>query len=113
MPLDPAQLALDPQAKAILDMIASADRIPYGQITPVQARAQFAELCRRTRKHDSWPVLTREQAIPGPAGQLKTRMFLPQKNTEVEHGALVYFHGGGWCIGDLDTHDAVCRQLAS
>ncbi len=49
MPLDPNRVPLDPQAKALLDMIALAGRIPYSEITPPQSRAQFAELCRRTR----------------------------------------------------------------
>ena len=113
MVLDPAKALLDPHAKAILDMIALAGRIPYSQITPALARAQFVELCRRTRKNATWPVLTRDQELPGPSGKLRSRLFLPDADQSSELPALVFFHGGGWCIGDLDTHDSVCRQLAS
>ncbi len=112
MPLDPAKVNLDPQAKALLDMIAQAGRIPYSQITAPLARAQFAELCRRTRKSAEFPVSVADQAIPGPAGALRTRLVRPRGAAGPLPG-LAFFHGGGWCIGDLDTHDAACRQLAA
>ena len=113
MALDPAALSLDPQAKALLDMIALAGRIPYSQMTPPQARAQFIELCRRTRNTREWPVTARDLEIPGPAGALRCRLFLPREAAPAPLPALAFFHGGGWCIGDLDTHDPACRQLAA
>jgi acetyl esterase len=113
MPLDPAKVNLDPQAKALLDMIAQAGRIPYSQITPPQARAQYIELCRRTRKTVDFPVSAVDQAIPGPAGAIPTRLVRPRAAGAAPLPVLAYFHGGGWCIGDLDTHDAACRQLAA
>jgi acetyl esterase len=112
MPLDPARVALDPQAKALLDMIAKSERIPYSQITPSQARAQYVELCRRTRKTAEWPVSARDLELPGPAGALRARLYLPSDGGAAPPPVLAYFHGGGWCIGDLDTHDTACRQLA-
>jgi acetyl esterase len=113
MPLDPAKVNLDPQAKALLDMIALAGRIPYSQITPPLARAQFTELCRRTRKAAEFPVSVADHEIPGPAGALRTRLVRPRAGTAAPLPVLAFFHGGGWCIGDLDTHDAACRQLAA
>jgi acetyl esterase len=113
MALDPATVALDPQAKALLEMIALAGRIPYSEITPSQARAQFMELCRRTRKAGEWPVSTRDLDLPGPDGAIGARLFRPRDAGSAPLPALAFFHGGGWCIGDLDTHDPVCRQLAS
>ncbi len=112
MALDPARVTLDPQAKALLDMIALAGRIPYTEITPAQARAQFVELCRRTRKPAEWPVSARDLELPGPAGPLRARLFRPSEAGAAALPVLAFFHGGGWCIGDLDTHDPACRQLA-
>ncbi len=112
MALDPAKVNLDPQAKGLLDMIALAGRIPYSEITPPLARAQFAELCRRTRKSGDWPVTATDHEIPGAAGMLRARLVVPR----VGGGplpVLAFFHGGGWCIGDLDTHDPALRQLAA
>lgn len=112
MVLDPARVALDPQAKALLDMIALAGRIPYTEITPPQARAQFTELCRRTRKPQEWPVSAQDLVLPGPAGPVKARLFRPREAGAAALPVLAFYHGGGWCIGDLDTHDPACRQLA-
>ncbi|HEY5942893.1 MAG TPA: alpha/beta hydrolase [Solirubrobacterales bacterium] len=50
--------------------------------------------------------------IPGPAGTLAARLYVPRGATE-PGPLLVYFHGGGWVIGDLETHDAPCRFLAA
>lgn len=113
MVLDPGKTNLDPQAKALLDMIALAGRIPYSQITPPLARAQFVELCRRTRKAAEWPVTAADRDIPGPAGTLRTRLFLPREARPGPLPVLAFFHGGGWCIGDVETHDPACRQLAA
>jgi acetyl esterase len=113
MALDPAKVNLDPQAKALLDMIAQAGRIPYSEITPPLARAQFIELCRRTRKTAEWPVSARDIEIPGPAGKLRGRLFVPRAAGPGPFPVLAFFHGGGWCIGDVETHDPACRQLAA
>lgn len=48
-------------------------------------------------------------AIPGPAGPLHARLYLGDRSSE--HPLIVYFHGGGWVVGDLDTHDPFCRML--
>jgi acetyl esterase len=113
MALDPNTANLDPQAKALLDMIALAGRVPYSEITPPQARAQFVELCRRTRKATEWPVTAVDRDIPGPAGALRTRLIAPREAAAGPLPVLAFFHGGGWCIGDIDTHDPVCREIAA
>jgi acetyl esterase len=110
--LNPSIVKLDPQAKAVLDMIALAEPIPFSELTPSLARAQFVELCRRTRKTADWAVTTSDHSIPGPGGPLKTRLFRPRSAAVGEVPVLLFFHGGGFCIGDIDTHDPVCRQLA-
>src|SRR5712691_4027420 len=74
--------ALDPQAKAVIDLIIKSGRPPYHQLSPKEARQMF----RETR-----PASTPPAALP----------------------ALVFFHGGGWVIGDLETHDVLCRQLTA
>ena len=50
--------------------------------------------------------------IPGPAGDIPARGYLPTDDPR-ELPTIVYFHGGGWVIGDLDSHDAVCRAIAN
>jgi len=111
MAIDHNQANLHPQAKALLDFLAQAGRVPYSEITPPIARAQMAELIRRTRKNGDWSVTARDQEIAGPAGRIRTRLYKPSAAGVAARPVLVFFHGGGWCIGDLDTHDPVCRQL--
>src|SRR5581483_7303094 len=113
MALDPNQVNLHPQAKALLDFLAQAGRIPYSEITPPLARAQMAELIRRTKKTVEWPVTARDLEIAGPAGRLRARLVTPREASAAALPVLAYVHGGGWCIGDLETHDPVCRQIAA
>jgi len=52
--------------------------------------------------------------VPGPGGPLASRLYLPHnRSADAASPLLVYYHGGGWVIGDLDTHDGVCRFLAA
>jgi acetyl esterase len=51
--------------------------------------------------------------IPGPAGAIGARLYVPQAPTKEPPALLVFYHGGGWVIGDLDTHDNPCRFLAA
>jgi acetyl esterase len=53
-----------------------------------------------------------DRTIPGPAGEIPVRVYTPLKSG-AGRGVLVYFHGGGWVIGDLDSHDAVCRAVSN
>jgi acetyl esterase len=54
-------------------------------------------------------------AIPSPAGPIPARIYMPAKPRQTNGLApcLVFYHGGGWVIGDLDSHDVVCRKLAN
>src|ERR1700724_2325900 len=53
-------------------------------------------------------------AIPSPAGTIRPRVYMPTtlRQTNGLAPGLVFFHGGGWVIGNLDSHDVVCRKLA-
>ena len=57
-------------------------------------------------------VLATNRTIPGPAGDIPVRLYLPPGG-EKPHSLVVFFHGGGWVIGSLDSHDALCRDLAA
>ena len=102
---------LDPQAKAVLERIARANLPPYPQLGAIGARALY----RETRGALAAPPPEVESVAdlhaPGPAGDIRVRLYRP-RGAAGPLPALVYFHGGGWMIGDLDTHDVVCRELA-
>jgi acetyl esterase len=105
-------MPLDPQAKALLDFLGLTALAPLETLTPQQARARFEDLSEARRQMAREPVdQIRELKIPGPAGEVPIRAYYPK--SEAPSPALVYFHGGGWVLGDLESHDHVCRALAN
>lgn len=105
---------IDPAARALLEQIEARGVPSYHTLTPVQARALYLERKGFTQP-DPPPVgEVRELAMPGPGGALRLRLVRPAgSDARALLPGLVYFHGGGWTIGDLDTHDTLCRELAN
>ncbi len=101
---------LDPQAKAVLERVARANLPAYPQLGAAGAR----QLYRETRGALAAPprelASVEDLHAPGASGDLRVRVYRPPDAGPLP--GLVYFHGGGWTIGDLDTHDVVCRELA-
>jgi acetyl esterase len=105
---------LHPQARALLDFMAEKGIPPTHTLTPAQARAAYRD--RRSYLQPAPPEVAsvRTFAIPGPGGDLPLRLYRPLGSaTQARLPVLVYYHGGGWTIGDLDTHDTLCRELAN
>ena len=105
---------LHPQALALLRLIEEKGLPPTHTLTPAEARRWYVE--RRTVTQPSPPEVaqTRSLQAAGPAGAIPLRLVRPIGSTPDQALAvLVYFHGGGWVIGDLDTHDTLCRELAN
>lgn len=96
-------MALHPQAQAILDVMAAAGGPVIHESDPAEFRQWYA-----SRAMPSADVVEDVRDID--AGGVPTRLYRPRANTDL--GLLVYYHGGGWVIGDLNTHDAICRSLA-
>ncbi|MGO3931822.1 alpha/beta hydrolase [Rhodopseudomonas pseudopalustris] len=108
----PAQL--DPDAAAVYKAFQDAGRPAYEDLSADEARAYY--LAARVVSNPDPRELASVQsiAIPGPAGDIPARVYTP-KTLRQDDGlspALVFFHGGGWVIGNLDTHDVVCRAIA-
>jgi acetyl esterase/lipase len=102
---------LDPQMKAVLDQAAAAGGKPFHQMTPVEARHAIDTLFAAFRGTSVTVGKVEDRKIPGPAGQIPVRIYTPAGAGPF--GALVFFHGGGWVIGNIETHDATCRQLTA
>ena len=102
-------MSLDPQVKEILEETAALGLPAYHDLSPTEARKQMLDL---TPPVD--PLLTvkrvEDRRIPGPGGDIPIRLYYP--SGDPPFAVLVYFHGGGWVIGDLDTHHGVCHALA-
>lgn len=105
---------LDPQARALLDLIERSGLPATHTLAPDEARRYYRE--RRFTTQPQPPVVAeaRELAADAPHGKIPLRLYRPLDAREGETlPVLVYFHGGGWTIGDLDTHDTLCRELAN
>jgi acetyl esterase len=102
---------LDPQVKALLELMAERGLPPTHTLTPQDARAFYRERRFFTQPEPRPLAEVRELSAPGPAGAIALRLYRPFEAV-VPAPTLVYFHGGGWTIGDLDTHDVLCRELA-
>jgi acetyl esterase len=105
---------LHPQARALLRLIEEKGLPPTETLSPGQARAVYRE--RRTFTQPEPPQVgsVREIEARGPAGPIPLRSYRPAgSKADAVLPVLVYYHGGGWVIGDLDTHDTLCRQLAN
>src|ERR1700712_5427637 len=105
---------LDPDAAAVYKAFQDAGRPPYESVSPAEARELY--LKGRLVTNPDPPELKSVEAltIPSPDGDIPARVYTP-KAPRLSDGlspCLVFFHGGGWVIGDLDSHDVVCRTLA-
>ena len=105
---------LDPEAKALLDAVKAANRPEYADLGAEGAR----KLYKDTRGAVTPPAPEVSEidniAAPGPHGPIPLRYYRPAGVDKKEPlPALVFYHGGGWVIGDLDTHDVACRTLAN
>jgi acetyl esterase len=103
-------MALHPQAKALLDMLASAGGPPIEQLPLAEARAVRSQMLEAGGPEQ--PVAeVQNRSVPGLGGPIAVRVYRPAKNQTLP--ALVFFHGGGFVICNLDTHDRQCRALAN
>ena len=98
---------LDPQARALIDLMIEKGVPPTHTLTPAQARAFYRD--RRGFTQPDPPAMAEVRDLR--AGAVPLRLYRPLASGEALP-VLLYLHGGGWTIGDLDTHDVLCRQLA-
>jgi len=107
-------VVLDPDAAAVYKAFQEAGRPPYETVSPAEARQLY--LAGRVVSNPEPPELesARPLSIPAPHGSIPARIYTPKRlrKTDGLSPCLVFFHGGGWVIGDLDSHDVVCRKLA-
>jgi acetyl esterase len=106
------KINLDPELQAVTDAAArlasphAADvpikalRVGYVMISQLQSLADVA--CNKVENFD----------IPGPASAIPARLYVPSSAGDLSPG-MIFIHGGGFMIGDLDSHDSLCRQLAN
>ncbi len=102
-------MPLDPEVKAYLDQQAASGMTPRHLLPVEQARQQTIQTARLAGPPGAVHAV-RDQVIDGPGGPLTLRIYTP--DGEGPFPGLVYFHGGGWVLCNLDTHDSLVRTLA-
>ncbi len=106
-------LELDLDIQVLVKLAEHGPRGALSGSTPQQARTDLAEGSRMVAGPALGGVSTRDCTVAGGAGPLRARLFTPQELAPGEPGALiVFYHGGGFVAGDLDTHAQPCRLLA-
>ena len=103
-------MPLDPQARTFLDQLAAMGAPPVTESTPLEVRAGMAAMAAFNGQPEQRAV-TEDRTIPGPAGPIPVRVYRPEGDGPFP--VIAFFHGGGFVIGDLETHDGPCQQLAT
>jgi acetyl esterase len=103
-------MPLDPQAQALLDQLAAMDAKPLSSMPVADAR-RMMEMMAQMRGAPVEVAAAVDRRIPGPQGEIALRVYTPHGSAPF--GLLVYFHGGGWVLGSLETHDGIGRALAA
>jgi acetyl esterase len=101
---------IDPEARAYLDWMQSLGLPPLAEQGVDEAR-RLNRIRVPMLAGEPEPVERIEDVhVPGPGGSIGGRIYAPVRGQTLP--ALLYMHGGGWVLGDLDSHDSVCRALA-
>src|ERR1700704_565380 len=104
-------MPLDPDAEILLEMVRAANRPSFETVGAAEARLLF-NAGRKVLAPDPMPIAElRDLAIPGPGGPIPARLYRVAATGTLP--VLVFFHGGGWVVGDIESHDTVCRHLAN
>jgi acetyl esterase len=104
-------MPLDPQAQALLDQMKMMGLYYTPELTVTQARETIkAIMAARTISPES-VAQVENRTIPGPAGEIPVRIYTPAGNGPFP--ILLFFHTGGWMLGNLDSQDQMCRRLTN
>ncbi len=100
---------LEPQAAKLLELAAASGRPELYDLSPADARRQMLETGKPLAGEPRPIGRVVDRSIPGPAGDIPIRLYSPTTAPADLLPVLVYFHGGGFVIGDLESHDCICR----
>ncbi len=103
-------MPLEPNVQELLDTLRESDAPDFSVLEPAQAREVYT-IMTPPPNDDVQVGSVQNLTIPGPVWEIPLRVYSPKEPGP--HPILVYFHGGGWVVGDLDTHDGLCRDFAA
>ena len=105
-------MVLDPQVQAYLNQIAALDA-PRLETLPVEEARRACVADAQTLGEPEPVREVRDRTVPGPDGEIPVRIYVPQGAGDDPLPVLVYYHGGGWVVCNIATHDHLCRSIAN
>ncbi len=106
-------MTFDDALKSVRERLHLPDWRTLDFSAPVaRVRNQFVALSRAVEREIPDLAAIKPVSVPGPAGAMRARLYVPLQAGVPPGPGLVFFHGGGFTIGDLETHDVLCRRLA-
>ena len=103
-------MPLDPQAQKVVDALAALNLKPFKDSTPTEARESMRSRTAALGPFEEVAAVA-DHRVPVTGGEITVRVYQPAGVGP--HPVLVFYHGGGWVIGDLYTHDGICRSIVN
>jgi acetyl esterase len=104
-------LKLDRETEALLYWASAATATPLWTLSPDAAREEYRRTLAKTEIKPPAIGETGDLAVAGPAGEMRLRRYAPAEHGAKAEAAILFMHGGGCVLGDVDTHDVFCRAL--
>lgn len=109
-------MPLHPELQHMLQQIQAMGLPPFSSMSPVEARQRMRLAARAFGAVQQGGVRSHDEQLAGPGGPITVRAFVPDRSEGSEPGAprpgVVYFHGGGWVIGSVESYEPECSRLA-
>jgi acetyl esterase len=112
-PRSPEGYVLELQSHAMLGLMRLTGERALDHVEPVLSRRRLEHAARVLEARPTAALFTRDVEIPGGAGPRRARVYRPAEIAAERMPALLWFHGGGFVLGSIESHDSVCRALAS
>ena len=106
-----SSLKLDRETEALLHWVSSATVTPLWSLAPAAARDEYRRTLAKTEIVPPEIGQASDLAVAGPAGWMQMRKYVPTDAGSAAEAAVLFVHGGGCVLGDIETHDILCRTL--
>lgn len=105
-------MPLDPQVQTFLDSVREANLTPWHLLSAKEVQESFEAGALRGKSRTAVAIQKEDTAIPCPWGQLPIRIYTPKNQQKSPSPVLIFYHGGGFVIGSINTHDTICHEVS-